>query len=122
MSKNGKNCYVYVIVNNTNGRKYVGQTTRTPMIRFFEHSNPRKRGHKSRLTRAILKEGKQNFSVQILEVCEKKDLDDREKHWIRLLGTWETRRGYNRTMGGQDKAIEPIRRRRRRRRRRIKKK
>lgn len=87
------------------------------MIRFFEHSNPKKRGRKSRLTRAILKEGKQNFTVRVLEICKKEDLDDREKYWIKRLGTWQPRHGYNRTMGGQDKAVEPIKRKRRRRRR-----
>lgn len=97
---------------------YVGQTMRSPMVRFFEHSNPKKRGRKSRITRTILKEGQQNFCVRILEICTRIMLDDREKFWIKQLQTWQPAHGYNRTMGGQDTAVEPIRRKRRRRRRR----
>lgn len=117
MLQNDNSCYIYVVINRTNGKAYVGQTIRTPAIRFFEHANPKKRGKKSRITRAILKEGKQNFYLRVLEVCTADKLDEREKFWIRELQTWKTVHGYNRTMGGQDKAVEPIRKRRRRRRR-----
>jgi len=109
------NCYIYAIINRTNGKVYVGQTTRTPMVRFFEHSNPRKRGKKSKITHAILNEGQQNFYVRVLEVCTQTMLNDREKFWIKQLHAWKTMQGYNRTMGGQNTAIEPIRRRRKRR-------
>ena len=113
MSESG-DCYVYAIINRVNGKTYVGQTTRTPMIRFLEHANPAKRGKKSSIARAILKEGKQNFCIRVLDICTREKLDEREKFWIWQLQAWKAKHGYNRTMGGQDKAIVPIVRKRRR--------
>lgn len=93
-----KNIGIYCITNNINGKKYVGQST---------DLKERRRGHKYShlgekpkylLQRAFIKYGIDNFTFTVLEECEKELLDDRERYWIKKLGTYGG--GYNLTVGG----------------------
>ena len=52
------------------------------------------------IKRAILKYGKENFSIEILEECPKELLNDREKYYIKLYNSYNS--GYNSTLGGQN--------------------
>ena len=88
---------IYKITNTLNGKCYVGQTTRTPEERFVEH----KRCQTSNIGREIRKYGVENFTVEVLEECEIRELlNEREIFWIAELDCmWP--RGYNNATGGQ---------------------
>lgn len=58
------------------------------------------------IKRAILKYGKENFSIEILEECPKELLNDREKHYIKLYNSYNS--GYNSTLGGQNGILNPF--------------
>lgn len=86
--------YVYKITNHCNGKQYVGKTTRTIEQRFKDHmSNIRSR---TKLSNAVLKYGKQNFVVELIDVAESvEELNNKERYWISMLQP-----EYNMTEGG----------------------
>lgn len=47
---------------------------------------------------AIKKYGIENFTFEIIELCDAKDLDERERYWIKKYDSFNN--GYNRTSGG----------------------
>ena len=100
---------VYIIINNLNNKKYIGQSTNIER-RFKEHKrrafNPSIKFYNCPLYLAIRKYGIDNFSFLILEECEKKDLDKREKYWINYYETNDSLFGYNLTKGGN--ASKPL--------------
>ncbi len=93
--------YIYVIVNNINDKKYVGKTTLDIQKRFKQHCNEYKRVRcKNRpLYKAMLKYGIENFSVDLLKVCNIEDLSKYESYYINELNTYG-HNGYNATKGG----------------------
>ncbi len=106
---------IYLITNKVNGKKYVGQTRShyknhdkyRPYgieFRFKSHINKAEcntsTSQSTYLCNAVRKYGKENFSVEEVEVCELEDLDDREIHWIKEYGTMFPV-GYNLTSGGK---------------------
>lgn len=105
--------YIYCIVNNINGKKYIGKTNTTIEKRFTTHVRDSSREtYKHRaLYRAFNKYGVQNFSIHKLEECKWDEASDREMYYIDLYDTF--RNGYNETLGGDgstridyNKAIE----------------
>lgn len=42
------------------------------------------------------------YYLEILEQCEKKNLDDREKYWIEVFQSNNANKGYNLANGGQE--------------------
>lgn len=91
---------IYLITNQTNQKKYVGQTARDIDVRFVEHCSET-RGH-SRLHNAIQAEGFRNFKVSLLEQVPLDQLDEREKYWIAELNTQNPDIGYNIAPGGKN--------------------
>lgn len=54
------------------------------------------------ITKAIKKYGKENFKKEIIEYCNtKKELDEREKYWIKYFKSDDRNIGYNIVAGGQ---------------------
>ena len=89
---------IYVITNLLNGKKYVGQTTRTLEERFSEH----KFCKDSYIGKAIRKYGEENFKAEVLEECSTlEELNEREKYWIAKLNTLVPN-GYNLNGGGSN--------------------
>ena len=88
---------IYKLTNELNGMAYVGMTNNLKR-RLSEHRRYSKRAN-SYLSRAIFKYGWENFRVEVLEVCSKEVAKERERHWIKELGTREPQ-GYNCTDGG----------------------
>lgn len=87
--------YIYLIKNDINEYKYVGLTTRTVEERWKEHLR-----HSSEVIgRAILKYGKEHFTVITLEECPDEKLDEREQYWISYYDSYNN--GYNCTEGGR---------------------
>lgn len=69
---------VYKIENKINGKIYIGQSINIER-RWSEHCRKSK---KSLISKAISEFGKQNFSFQILEECQKEELDEKESFYI----------------------------------------
>ena len=81
---------IYKTTNLVNGRFYVGKDARNRRNYL---------GSGKVLRRAIDKYGKASFKKEILEYCKDlKQLDEREKYWIKELDAVEL--GYNLTEGG----------------------
>ena len=89
---------IYRITNKINGKPYIGQTTRTLEERIYEHRHCKT----TTLGKAIQKYGWENFTVEILEVCETlEQMNEREKFWIAKCNSIAPN-GYNLTEGGNN--------------------
>lgn len=90
--------YIYQIVNEINGKIYVGKTNFSIEKRFREHCHDafQERNEKRPLYAAMRKYGIENFRVELLE--ETNEPEVREIYWIEKLASFKT--GYNATLGG----------------------
>ena len=90
---------IYKIVNNFNSKVYIGQTIQSLKRRFNGHCcNDKGKGKNMYIKKAILKYGKENFNIELIEEVEEELLDEREKYWISYYDSYNT--GYNLTEGG----------------------
>ena len=92
---------IYLVTNEVNGKQYVGQTVQTLKKRWSSHgSDAKRRRGPHALVHAILKYGKENFSIRTVKVCStRKELNSLEKSYIVKLKT-KAPSGYNITDGG----------------------
>lgn len=87
---------VYLLIDGTNDREYVGQTTKTFEERFKEHTCGRQY-----IDCAIRKRGADMFATAILKICySREELDYWERRLIKSRGTMAPN-GYNLTEGGE---------------------
>jgi|GEM_PF-1883093 len=87
--------YVYQIKNKKNNKSYIGQTIRPPRRRFLEHKyelNHNKHFNKY-LQNSWNKYGKENFEFLVLEETEIKNIDEKERYYINLYGTYNFQSG-----------------------------
>jgi group I intron endonuclease len=107
-------CEIYKITNKINNKIYIGQA----VSHILNHKKYRPYGHIGRfkchiseafsnkknqcqyLNNSIKKYGKENFNVEILEICEVLEANDRENHWIVKLNSIYPY-GYNLNSGGK---------------------
>ncbi len=82
--------FIYIVENKVNGKKYVGQTTRTVKIRWTEHTCSKNR----LLSKAIKENGKEMFTFIKIEECEDALLDKKEKEYIQTYTSLHPY-GYN---------------------------
>ena len=96
-------CGIYRILNNVNGKSYIGQSIDI-YKRWKEHVlNAKSNRLNYALYSAMNKYGIDNFSFSILEECEPHKLSDKEIYYIELFRTYvdfEDSNGYNMTLGG----------------------
>lgn len=88
--------FVYITTNHANGKKYIGQ-------RKYDRRGYWKTylGSGTSIKNAIEKYGKTNFSKEIIEECDTKELlNEREKYWIAYYDAYNSREFYNMTSGG----------------------
>lgn len=94
---------IYKITNLINGKIYIGQTIQTIKERWYRHiSNAKSLSSQERnmvIKRAIRKYGKENFTIELIEECEDKNLDEREIYYIKYYDSYIN--GYNSTLGGK---------------------
>lgn len=84
---------IYKITNLVNGKIYIGQSTNIER-RFKEHLEK----GRSVISKEILKEGRENFSFEVLEECLKKDLNRRELFYFEKFKPFPPV-GYNQKPG-----------------------
>lgn len=86
---------IYLIIDGTNDREYIGQTKFTIKRRFKQHIKA-----DTYIGRAIRAHGAENFVVVVLKECaNKEELDYWEKYFIFARDT-KFPNGYNKTDGG----------------------
>jgi predicted GIY-YIG superfamily endonuclease len=92
---------VYKITNLVNNKLYIGITNQGFKTRWYKHCSDSIHGSEFPLHNALRKYGIDNFSVEVLEVCETIDqLKQQERYWITELKSRTTENGYNLTDGG----------------------
>lgn len=96
--------YIYKITNKVNGKIYVGKS-KNPASRFVKHIKIAETfssddNHFQAIHGAIKKYGKEFFILDIIEMCDLSNVNDRGKYWISLLKTQDKNYGYNLTGGG----------------------
>lgn len=91
---------IYMIENQINGMRYIGQSDNIPK-RWTQHrSNLRGNRHENdHLQKAFNKYGEDAFTFQVLEEMPVQFLDVAEIWWINYLDTFK--HGYNMTAGGE---------------------
>ena len=95
---------IYKFENLINGHKYIGQSVDIER-RYKDHimratnNFPSNSEYNSILHQAIRKYGIENFSFNIIEECNKSELNEKEKYWIAYYNSYKE--GYNETTGGE---------------------
>lgn len=97
--------YIYKIVNDINGKMYIGLCTTTIEQRFQTHCADcfKPSCEKRPLYQAMKKYGIENFHYELIEECDIDFLGEREQYWIAYYDTYKN--GYNATLGGDGKPI-----------------
>lgn len=101
--------FIYKVTNKVNSKVYIGQTIQTVQERWYRHcgkSGLSDSEMNTHFKRAILKYGKESFSIEILEEVDSSKLDEREKYYINLYDSYNN--GYNSTLGGQNGGYRPF--------------
>ena len=93
---------VYKVSNISNGKMYIGITTKDLHTRKLGHLRDSKKGSSFLLHRAIRKYGKENFKWEIIENVHTNinNLYEREIYWIQFYNSTNTKYGYNLSGGG----------------------
>lgn len=93
--------YIYQIINDINGKIYIGKTERSIEERFKEHCKNylNQKFEKRPLYAAMRKYGINHFHVELIE--ETSDPEEREIFWIEQKRSFKE--GYNATLGGDGK-------------------
>lgn len=91
--------YIYCITNTITNKVYIGKSIREPKERVDEHFKDWELlNTDTKLTRAILKYGREVWTWKLVEECNDNILSEREKYWISVYDSY--RNGYNSTLGG----------------------
>ena len=96
------NMFIYKITNTKNNKVYIGQVyNKSINDRFERHKHDALHNSNLYIHRAIRKHGISNFIVeQIDEAKSLKELNEKEKHWIKYYNSTNSKFGYNLTDGG----------------------
>lgn len=91
---------IYKLTNIINGKVYIGQSEDIAN-RMRHHIDDSKRVNDKRgqfpLYDAMRKYGHDNFKLEILEVCESKQLNEKEMYYIEKYDSTNKSKGYNQT-------------------------
>jgi len=91
LSENKNKSGIYIWKNKINGKRYIGSAVDLSKRLKFYYSNSSMESllkiSKSHICSALLKHGRSNFSLEILEYCSPEKCVEREKYYIDLLGS-----------------------------------
>jgi group I intron endonuclease len=86
---------IYIVTNEVNGKVYIGQTVNF-RNRLSDYQNIHHKDSNSQsIKKAIVLYGTDNFTIDILELCDPDDLDNREAHYIEEYQSTDRNFGYN---------------------------
>lgn len=89
---------IYKITNLINGKVYIGQSLDIH-TRWNTHKNKNTWGKNQAIYKAFKKYGIENFEFSIIELCDEKELNEKEIFYIELYDSFN--KGYNMTLGGK---------------------
>lgn len=96
-----KICGIYSFVNTKNGKRYVGKSVDITERKWNHICKLRHNRHDNEyLQNSFNKYGESCFKHEILEICNKDILNDREVYWIDYFDTMNKNNGYNLQSGG----------------------
>lgn len=95
---------IYKIENTINGKVYIGQSVdinKRITVHKSNANNPKiGRAHDLYIYTAIRKHGIENFDFSIVELCDRSELNARERYWIAYYKSNHKEHGYNLNDGG----------------------
>lgn len=98
---------IYKIVNDVNDKVYIGQTAGSMVERYKQHlKNVNQKRHQEKLYQAMREIGVEHFHQELIEEANEKELDEKERYWIRFYDSLKN--GYNMTCGGNGGSIYDI--------------
>ena len=96
---------IYCITNTLNGKRYVGKTRYAIEKRFEQHSRASNKIN-TYIHNAILKYGKENFTISLIAEVPDEDWKYWEKYYIKKYHSHFTEGGYNITYGGDSNPMD----------------
>lgn len=103
---------IYKIENKINGKVYIGQSVdikrRFRTHRYNAYNDENKDVYDLYLYTAIRKYGKENFTYTIIETCEEKLLNERERYWVSYYKSNQKDFGYNLSDGGDSRYVKEL--------------
>lgn len=95
--------FIYKITNTINGKIYIGQVyNKSIEARFDRHIKSAFPENPMLIDKAIYKYGKENFIVEQIDIATTiKELNEKEKYWIKFYNSTDRNIGYNLTPGGE---------------------
>lgn len=100
--------YIYLIENNINGKKYIGQTIQNDINkRWNKHKLVNKSFIGTCLYNAYKKYGVNNFNFKIICICFDEDTNKFEEEYVKKYNTLYPN-GYNMIEGGKSRKFTPI--------------
>lgn len=94
--------HIYCITCKVNGKRYIGQTFRTPPQRWVQHIKASRRitSRHWHFYKAIRRHGIESFEIETLSLAHTQlEADNLEKLYIRKFNTLDKRYGYNLCLG-----------------------
>ena len=91
-------CGIYCITHTDSGRCYVDLSVNIERRWVWHKWKSRNQLDASHIHMALAKYGVAAFQFEVLEVCEKHQLSEREIHWVSVFNSHK--KGFNRTAGG----------------------
>ena len=92
---------IYVITNTVNGKRYVGQTTKSIEKRWRGHIDSARCGYQYPICNAIRKYGRENFTIAEVVQAETREQLDALERWFILAYNTIKPHGYNLDPGGR---------------------
>lgn len=92
--------YIYKIINNINGKLYIGKTINKIEDRFSKHIKNAEIYTNRYLYDAMNYYGYENFHIEKIEEYDNSKLNEQEIYWIKYYKTNDKNFGYNMTIGG----------------------